>query len=386
MKVSQKRNIIVGIDAANIRGGGGVTHLVEILRALQPDKLGIDRVIVWGGNCTLIAIEDRNWIDKRNLVALNKNLVRRALWQIFELSKAAEDERCDVLFVPGGSFVGRFKPVVTMSQNLLPFENRELMRFGCSVVTFKLMILRFIQSSSFSRSNGVIFLTKYARGTILGMASATDAKTPIIPHGINKRFIQAVKTQRPITDYDQTNPYRVLYVSIVDQYKHQWHVVEALAVLRREGFPVVLELVGPAYPPALERLEKTIDRVDSNRNWVHYHGPITFDSLHLRYAEADLGLFASSCENMPNILLETMAAGLPIACSNRGPMPEVLGSAGLYFDPERPAEIASAVRTLISCPKLRWRLAQISSKLAKGYSWNCCAETTFRFLAGFSKN
>jgi glycosyltransferase involved in cell wall biosynthesis len=50
---------------------------------------------------------------------------------------------------------------------------------------------------------------------------------------------------------------------------------------------------------------------------------------------------------MPNILLEAMAAGLPIACSNRGPMPEVLGTAGLYFNPENPAEIACAIRTVI---------------------------------------
>ena len=53
---------------------------------------------------------------------------------------------------------------------------------------------------------------------------------------------------------------------------------------------------------------------------------------HLR--EAELFVFASSCENLPNILIEGMAAGLPIACSRRPPMPEVLGDAGESFDPE----------------------------------------------------
>ena len=59
------------------------------------------------------------------------------------------------------------------------------------------------------------------------------------------------------------------------------------------------------------------------------------DDLHQKYLDADLGLFASSCENMPNILLETMGAGLPIACSNRQPMPEILKNGGEYFDPEK---------------------------------------------------
>ena len=51
-------------------------------------------------------------------------------------------------------------------------------------------------------------------------------------------------------------------------------------------------------------------------------------------ADANLFVFASSCENMPNTLVEAMAIGLPIACSDRGPMPEVLRDGGVYFDPE----------------------------------------------------
>jgi glycosyltransferase involved in cell wall biosynthesis len=142
----------------------------------------------------------------------------------------------------------------------------------------------------------------------------------------------------------------------------------------------VLDLVGPAYPPALKRLNETIARVDADRRWVHYHGAVPFNELHHRYAQADLGLFASSCENMPNILLETMASGLPIACSSRGPMPEVLGDAGVYFDPEQPEEIARVLRELIESPQLRTELAHASYQRAQQFSWQRCADETFGFL------
>jgi glycosyltransferase involved in cell wall biosynthesis len=188
------------------------------------------------------------------------------------------------------------------------------------------------------------------------------------------------KLQRDIAEYDDSHPYRVLYVSIIDQYKHQWHVVEAVATLRKQGFPIVLALVGPAYPPALKRLNQTIDRVDAERRWVHYHGAIPFNELHLRYVEADLGLFASSCENMPNILLETMASGLPIACSNRGPMREVLGQTGVFFNPEQSEDIARALRELINSPEIRTELARASYERVQHYSWLRCADETFRFL------
>ena len=177
------------------------------------------------------------------------------------------------------------------------------------------------------------------------------------------------------------DPYRLLYVSNIDQYKHQGHVVEAAAALRLAGVPVALDLIGPAYPPALARLETSVNRWDPQRSWVNYHGAIPYEDLHLKYAQADLGIFASSCENMPNILLETMAAGLPVACSNRGPMQEVLGDVGVYFDPEQPVEIARALRELIDSPQLRTEMAEASYKRSLQFSWQRCAKDTFFFLA-----
>ena len=383
MKSAKK--LTIGIDAANLRRGGGVTHLVELLRVAQPGVLGIERVVVWGGRPTLNAVDDRPWIDKRNPPALDKGLFQRTLWQRYSLSQAARDAGCDVLFVPGGSYAGNFHPVVTMSRNLLPFELPELQRYGWTLFTLKMLLLRLTQSRSYRKADGLIFLTDYARQVVLGVTGKLRGQTCTIPHGLNPRFIQAPKLQRAIADYDDVNPYRVLYVSIIDQYKHQWSVVEAIAALRKEGFPIVLDLVGPAYPPALKRLNATVDRLDTDRPWVRYHGAIPFDELHLRYAQADLGLFASSCENMPNILLETMASGLPIACSNRGPMPEVLGTGGVYFDPEKPEEITRALREMIKSPHLRAELAQVSYRQAQQYSWQRCADETFQFLVAVTQ-
>ena len=378
--MTEAKLLTIGIDATNIRGGGGLTHLVELLRAARPEVHGIDSIVVWGGKNTLMELEDRPWLAKRNPPPLNKGLLQRTLWQRYRLSQAARDEACDVLFVPGGSYAGNFYPVVTMCQNLLPFETPEMLRYGWSLFTLKLLLLRLTQSRSFKKTDGLILLTVYARNVVLRAIGKLWVETSIIPHGLNPRFYNKPKLQRNIAEYNDTNPYRLIYVSIIDQYKHQWHVVKAVAALRKQGLPIVLDLVGPAYPPALERLNATIECVDAERNWVHYHGAIAFDELHHHYAQADLGLFASSCENMPNILLETMASGLPIACSNKGPMPEMLGNSGVYFDPEQPDDIARALYELIESPKLRTEFSQASYNRAQQYSWQRCADETFGLL------
>ena len=62
-------------------------------------------------------------------------------------------------------------------------------------------------------------------------------------------------------------------------------------------------------------------------------------------------------------------------------MPEILGDAGIYFDPEDANSIARALRELIESPDLRTKLAQAASDRAQVFSWKRCADETFGFLA-----
>lgn len=377
---------ILGIDAANISTGGGKTHLIELLNSVDKKSIPFDRIVVWGSSQLLNSLKDRRWLIKRNPSALNGGLIQRTLWQVFELSKSACNEKVSILFIPGGSYVGSFLPVVTMSQNLLPFDAVELRRYGTSLFTLKLLALRYVQSRSFKKSNGIIFLTQYARDKVTKLTNKLDGVMHIIPHGVDERFMNAPRPQYGIETYNSAKPYRLLYVSTVDLYKHQWNVVEAVAKLRSMGYPLILNLVGSAYPSALRVLNAKSDNYEDHEKWLSYHGQIPFNELHKLYVQADLGIFASSCENMPNILLEMMASGLPIACSDRGPMPEILVDAGVYFDPEKVDQIMDALLCLIQAPMMRARMADKSYLYASKYSWVRCARETFNFIQEIAVN
>lgn len=377
--------ITVCIDASNLRRGGGVTHLVEVLRAADPLQHGVSKVVVFGGTSTLSQIENRPWLVKRVLTELDRGLISRLFWQSFKLTSILRQEKCSILFVPGGSFSSGFRPVVTMSRNLLPFETTEMNRYGLSIMGIKLRLLRLSQSRSLRAADGVIFLTEYAKSAVTRVTGRLKGFVTHIPHGLDSRFLQPPKVQKYITEYSSSNPYQLLYVSIIDQYKHQWSVVEAAATLRKKGLNLALNLVGPAYTPALNKLKQSIAMHDPDGSWIYYHGAVNYQELHHIYAQADLGIFASSCENMPNILLETMAAGLPIASSNMGPMPEVLGDAGVYFDPTNSADIERALETLIHSPELRLHNAAKSYECVQKFSWQLCARQTFAFLSMVAK-
>jgi glycosyltransferase involved in cell wall biosynthesis len=247
------------------------------------------------------------------------------------------------------------------------------------LVTLRLLLLRVGQGRTFRRADGLIILTRYAHDAIRAKV-AIDGNVAVVPHGVEDRFRRAPRRQLPLEEYSLDRPFRLLYVSIVDAYKHQWHVAEAVSRLRARGIPVVIDFVGPAAPPWIDRLREALAKFDPAGVFLRYHGAVPFDESHHLHEKADAFVFASSCENMPNILLESMAAGFPIACSNRGPMPEILEDGGTYFDPENPAEIAEAIRGLIVDPELRERCARTAFERASRYSWERCADETFEFI------
>lgn len=371
---------ILGIDASNIRAGGGVTHLVELLRAARPESYGFGRVIVWGGSETLSQLEDRNWLSKASDPLLNRALPYRSFWQRFKLKRLAEAAGCSVLFVPGGSDTSGFKPMVTMCQNLLPFEWRELRRYGLSWMSLKLGLLRFTQSRTFRKADAVIFLTQFSRDAVLRVLGVLSGKIAVIPHGVDPRFFCAPRLQRKPDEFSAVNPCRILYVSAVDVYKHQWHVIEAVAKLRASGLHVALDLVGPP-ASGFARLQAALSRFDPSGKFISYQDAVPYVELHDRYASADIGVFASTCETFGQILTEAMASGLPMACSNRSAMPGILGEAGVYFDPENPNSIAASIRRLIDSPELRTKMSQAAYERARQFSWSRCADETFALIS-----
>jgi glycosyltransferase involved in cell wall biosynthesis len=311
---------------------------------------------------------------------LEKGLLRRVLWQIFALSNAVRATNCDILFIPGGSYVGNFHPVVSMSQNLLPFEWEMIGCTGFSLRALKFVLLRWAQSITFKRSGGVIFLTEYAQQAVLRVTGPLAGKQMVIAHGLNPRFEYQPKEQRSIERYSFENPYRLLYVSTIDVYKNQPELIAAVDLLRSQGYPLALTLIGPSEPAALAKLLKIQNQVDSGSHWLEYLGALPYKSLNLEYQRADLGIFASRCETFGMTVLEKMSVGLPVVCSGVSSMHEVLSDAGIYFDPKSPSSIAGAIEQFLLSSGLRHQKQLLAHQYAQQYTWKRCATQTINFF------
>lgn len=373
----------LAIDASNIRQGGGVTHLAQLLRAANPLEAGIVHVTVWTSAATAAKLPDAPWLTKLSPSWTEAGLFRRVLGQQFILGHEMARCSCDALFSPGGTLPFHVEvPVVTMSQNMLPFEPEEAARFGYwSWMRLKMWLLRQSQSRSFRKADGLIFLTNYARTGVSPWLGRSKALQAIIPHGVESRFASDPKPQLNARDYSPERPFTFLYVSNLMPYKHQIEVAQAATELRRAGWPIRVRFVGADWGAYGQQFRETLRQLDPKEEFLIWRGGMPFSVLHTEYKAAEAFLFASSCENLPNTLIESMTAGLPIASSKCGPMPEVLSEAGIYFDPLKPSEIAEAMRRLVKDVDLRARLATQARVLSLAYSWRQCARATFRFVA-----
>ena len=365
-------DLTLGIDASNIRTGGGLTHLKELLDHAEPQKSGFKKLVVWASSNTLDQLPEKNWLTRRNEVLLNGPLISRLLWQRSVLPKRAK-QLCDLLFLPAGNAVS-FGPCVSMCQNLLPFDPSEKKRYGYSRLRWRLELLRVSQCRSFRQSRGTIFLSEISRQQVENICGKTSDSI-IISHGVHSRF----RSPRPKIA-SGAEKLRLTYVSTVDAYKHQWNVVKAFHQLLDRGHELELELIGSGYGPAISKLQRAIEERPEYRNRIKLYDKIPYEELPQYYRDADIFVFASSCETFGMIVLEAMASGVPIACSSMSSMKEILGDTGLYFDPLEPASIATSLEQYISNPALREEMARRSWERSGQYSWERCAGETFTYF------
>ena len=372
------QTLTVGIDASRNRSGGAKSHLIGILSECNPAKHGIHEIHVWAFGALLEQLPDYPWLIKHNPIALEQSLFKQLIWQATALAGEVKSAGCDILFTTDASTLCRIKPMVVLSQDMLSYEPGVMHYFGYGLARLRLLVILVVQNLAFRRAASVIFLSRYAANVIQHSCGLLPA-IAYIPHGVDAVFKHThAESSWPVSG---ERPIRCIYVSNAEMYKHQWVVVEAISLLRKRGYNLVLSLIGGGNGPAQQLLQDMISFADPKSIFVKQLEFLPHANLPSLLAEADLFVFASSCENMPVTLLEAMAVGLPIACSNRGPMPEVLADGGVYFNPEDANSIAKAIEKIIQSPALRLAIAERAKTLSQQYNWNRCADETFSFIA-----
>ena len=200
-----------------------------------------------------------------------------------------------------------------------------------------------------------------------------------IPHGISDHFRVVMDNLPSRPQWLPAGEY-LLYVSIFDVYKNQLEVVQGYYLLKsRRETHEKLVLAGHHSAPCALKVIDEIQRLGLQNDVILIRN-VPYQELPAVYAHAKLNIFASTCENCPNILLEALGAGRPLLVSNIQPMPEFGDNAVIYFDPFSPEDFARQVLLIIDLPEELNRLGRMAAKHAEKYNWDETARSTWHAI------
>lgn len=360
------------INAFSARLGGGQTYLINLLDHL-PDRNDFEILVYAPATLTLPQNEK---IKRCTSHWPTTNPIARSFWEKFVLPRILREESVDVLFCPGGTI--NTKPpsgckTVTMFRNMIPFDMIVRKNLPIGLQRVRNWLLERIMLKSMALADLTIFISDYARQVIERRITVKRAVT--IPHGINSAF-RTYNKQLAQPQVATKGEY-ILYVSRFDVYKHQYEVVQAYAQLaedlRRE---YKLLLAGELDETEVNRVRGLIHKY-ALQDQVCILGPVAYHDLPALYQHACLILFASSCENCPNILLEALGSGRPVLSSNVMPMPEFGGAGVGYFSPFDAKEISQEMARVLSDLELRKKMAEAATARSKEFEWAVTAKKTW---------
>jgi len=201
-----------------------------------------------------------------------------------------------------------------------------------------------IEAFTLPRSMGVVCITRYTEQAVADLAR----RTWVVPNAVDASFFEIVR--KPI------EPKTILCVGHITVRKNQNRFIEALdPIAAAAGFNVLF--LGAA--SERDDYARNFFQLVKTRAWCRYGGMINRDQLKRHLAEATALVLPSLEDNCPMVVLEAMAAGVPVAAARVGGVPELIDDArtGLLLDPLQPASIMDAVRRLINEPACAARLA-----------------------------
>ena len=262
---------------------------------------------------------------------------------------------------------GRFRRVVTVHDLIYA-------RFPEAHAGIRDLGMRVLVPLAVRRSDRVIVDSHSTQHDLVELLGAAPERIDVVPLGVG-----TVRRSEPMAEpslrerLDLGGRRIVLSLSAKRPHKNLAALIGALARIPAEHRPL---LVLPGYPTAHEaqlRERALAAGVQGDVRFLDWLSGEEFEGL---WQIAEAFVYPSLYEGFGLPVLEAMARGVPVACSNASSLPEVAGDAALMFDPHDEAAIAAALERLLSDSAEIERLRARGLERAREFTWQRTARAT----------
>jgi glycosyltransferase involved in cell wall biosynthesis len=209
-----------------------------------------------------------------------------------------------------------------------------------------------LESFTLPRTGGVVCITRYTENAVKDLVTATW----VVPNAVDASFFEVRPNPAPVPT--------LLCVGVISPRKNQNLLIQALdEVAARQPIRVRFLGAGVENSPYMLEFRKLL----STRPWCQHMGLTGREALKQELSAATMLVLPSLEDNCPMVVLEAMAAGVPVLAANVGGVPELVtpDRTGLLCNPADPASIRRGVETLLKDADLRKQLAALAKPEAR---------------------
>ncbi len=294
----------------------------------------------------------------------------------YDLPRRVAQDRPNLLHVQYTAPLTCSAPIVVSVHDVSFLENPEYFTF------FRALQLRLTVRRTVRNASCVLTPSQFSKRSILDAYKLADDKVVVVPIGVSSVFHPVAReaAQRSLRTSSLVSalppaPF-ILTVGDLQPRKNHLGLIHAFEELLRAHpqLPHHLLIVGKEtwYAPTVRAAAKKSQVADR----IHFPGFVDDEELRRLYGACDLFVYPSFYEGFGLPILEAMACGRAVACSNTSAMPEVADSAALLFDPRSQRDLVFAMRDLLLNPELLQRMERLGVQRAAMFSWTHCAAKT----------
>jgi glycosyltransferase involved in cell wall biosynthesis len=260
-------------------------------------------------------------------------------WEQMHLLKKATDQGATVLLCPFNTAPVLFRsplPVILVIHDLIFMDST----IGPSISRRQNIgrwYRRLVVPRAAHLAFHVITVSEFSRGQICERFGLLPEKVTVIPNWIDESWLQSL----PATSSERY----ILTVAGEAPSKNLARLIAGFALVPRQADGLKLKVVG--VKPAWHNHFLGIAASHGVQDRLELLPFIDDSELRTLYQGAAAYVCASLAEGFGIPVIEAMASGVPLACSDTTSLPEVAGKAAAYFNPLNPPEIASALSTAL---------------------------------------
>ena len=288
------------------------------------------------------------------------------------LSARAGEDKPDLIHVQYTAPLFCPVPVVATVHDVSFLSNPEYF------TRFRSTQLRYTVRRTVKSAARILTPSEFSRRGIIDAYGLDEDRVVAIPNAVSSAFhpMSRTKAARWVgSNFGFHFPF-MLTVGDLQPRKNHLGLIRAFeeAVRAQPQLPHHLLMVGQDtwYSPAIHEAARKSLVADR----IHFTGFVNDDDLLRLYGACDLFVFPSFYEGFGLPILEAMACGRAVACSNTSAIPEVADSAALLFDPASRHEMVRAIIDLLLDSELRARMERLGSQHAAQFSWSRTARKT----------